>query len=176
MSAESSIRGSQPQFRLHVANTPPLVELARMLVAEYGALPHTTGRWPTMAADIAALPQPYVLPRGVLLVALEPDHADPPTADDAIGCGAMITLASGVAELKRIYVRPRARRRGLGEAITLSLMSWAETIGLERVRLDTAPELVAACILYERLGFVRIPPYREGLLPDAVCYERAARL
>lgn len=81
-----------------------------------------------------------------------------------------------IGELKRIYVRPTARRHGLGKAITLALIAWAGSFGFERVRLDTAPELTAACALYERLGFVRIPPYKDGLLPDAVCYERAVHL
>lgn len=169
--------GVTRSFELHVAATPALVHVARTLVAEYAALPHTVGRWTTAAADIAALPAPYVPPKGVLLVALEPRHAAAPTAELGLGCGALGALPTpGVAELKRIYVRPHARRRGLGEAITLALIDWAGSLGYERVRLDTAPELTAAITLYERLGFTPIPPYRDGLLPDAVCLERTVRV
>lgn len=162
------------RFRLRVVDTPCLTAVARTLMREYASMPHTRGRWLTADADIAALPQPYVPPHGVLLVAFEEDSVDEPSADNALAVGALGTLATPcIGELKRIYVRPRARRRGLGEAITLALIDWAGSFGFERVRLDTAPELTAACALYERLGFARIAPYKDGLLPDAVCYERA---
>jgi putative acetyltransferase len=144
-------------------------------MTEYAALPHTTGRWPTVAVDIAALPAPYVLPAGVLLIALADERSEPPP-EMALGCGALIAQEPpAVAEIKRVYVRPHARRRGIGEAITRELISWADTLGFERVRLDTAPELLAARALYTQLGFYSIPHYRAGLLPDALCFERAVR-
>lgn len=140
--------------------------VARTLVEEYAALPHTAGRWPTMVADIAALPHPFVEPSGVLLVAMD--------ADDALGCGALAALEPPhVAEIKRVYVRPTARGRGVGEALTVALLSHAARLGYRTVRLDTAPELRAAQALYRRLGFRPIAQYREGLLSDALCFERA---
>ncbi|MFL5560793.1 MAG: GNAT family N-acetyltransferase [Gemmatimonadaceae bacterium] len=147
------------------------------MVAEYAALPHNAGRWPTPAADIAALPTPYVRPMGVLLVALEAANVAVPTPESALGCGALGAVQHPhVAELKRIYVRPHARGRGIGKAIMVALIEWADSLGFERVRLDTAPELTAALALYRQLGFTPIPPYREGLLPDALCFDRAVRL
>ncbi|MFN7915469.1 MAG: GNAT family N-acetyltransferase [Vicinamibacterales bacterium] len=142
-----------------------LVEQARMLVREYAALPHTPGRWPTAAAEIAALPHPYVPPMGALLLAS--------AEGECLGCGALLGLdEAGCAEIKRVYVRPDARGRGVGELITRGLMVEAGRLGYAVVRLDTAPELTAAQALYRRLGFVPIPPYRGGLLPDALCFER----
>lgn len=165
------------RFSLLVADTPPLVHIARTLVSEYAALPHTVGRWPTAAADIAALPTPYVPPTGVLLVALDAEYTGAPSEPVALGCGALVALDTpAVGEIKRVYVRPSARRRGLGEAITRALLQWADTLGFTRVRLDTAPELLAARRLYERLGFTPIPPYKDGLLPDALCFERSVRV
>src|SRR5438270_9949990 len=97
---------------LRVVDSPALAHIARILVAEYAALPHTAGRWPSAAADIAALPKPYVLPTGVLLVALDAEHPGPPS-EAAVGCGALLALDEpAVAEIKRVYVRPHARRRG----------------------------------------------------------------
>jgi len=136
-------------------------------------MPHTNGRWVNAEADIAALPAPYVLPSGVLLIALEDERLNPPP-EMALGCGALIAHEPpSIAQIRRVYVRPGARRRGIGEAITRELISWADTLGFERVRLDTAPELLAARALYEQLGFYPIPHYRAGLLPDALCFERA---
>lgn len=155
-------------IRVTEQSDPPLVELARTLVREYAALPHTAGRWPTADTEIAALPRPYLYPRGVLLVSVD--------GDDAWGCGALLALDTpGHAEIKRVYVRPAARGRGVGEAITRGLLAEAQELGFTTVRLDTAPELTAAQALYRRLGFVPIPHYRKGLLADALCFERAVR-
>ncbi|MBL8981918.1 MAG: GNAT family N-acetyltransferase [Gemmatimonadetes bacterium] len=140
------------------------VEAARMLMTEYAALPHTTGRWLTMHADIAALPEPFVQPHGALLLAID--------GDAAMGCGGLVTLEPGVGEIKRMYVRPAARGRGVGAALLRALLARAAAMGLERMRLDTAPELLEAQALYRRFGFVPIPHYRPGLLPDALCFER----
>jgi ribosomal protein S18 acetylase RimI-like enzyme len=159
---------------LRVADSPELVTIARTLMAEYAALPHTTGRWTTAAADIAALPAPYISPSGVLLVAMR--SGSDAVADDAsaLGCGGLVALEiPGDAEIKRLYVRPSARGRGVGEALTRELMRFAEILGFRRVRLDTAPELRGAIRLYERLGFTHILPYKSGLLSDAVCMERS---
>lgn len=148
------------------ANAPAeRVQTLRALMAEYAALPHTVGRWPTMASDVAMLPIPFVAPLGVMLVAM--------SGDDVLGCGGLIALEEGVGEIKRMYVRPAARGRGIGAALLTGLLAHATEMGFARVRLDTAPELQAAQALYRSFGFSLIPSYREGLLPDALCFERS---
>ena len=156
------------QLEVVSANGPPaLLAMAKALVGEYAAMPHIAGRWATPEADISALPAPYVLPAGILLVAHE--DAEP------IGCGALLAFAPGIGEIKRVYVRPQGRGRGVVEAVTRALIDCAGQLGFDRVRLDTAPELLAARALYERLGFVAIPHYRDGLLPGTLCFERSVR-
>lgn len=142
-----------------------LRDAARTLMVEYATLPHTVGRWRTVSADLEALPRPFVSPTGVLLVIFD--------GAAAIGCGALRILEPGVGEVKRMYIRPSARGRGAGEALLQALIDRAEAMGLGHVRLDTAPELVAAQALYRRFGFTPIPRYLESQLPDALCYERA---
>jgi hypothetical protein len=93
------------QLEVVSANGPPaLLAMAKALVGEYAAMPHIAGRWATPEADISALPAPYVLPAGILLVAHE--DAEP------IGCGALLAFAPGIGEIKRVYVRPQGRGRG----------------------------------------------------------------
>lgn len=144
-----------------------VVECARLLMREYAELPHAQGRWPAADAEIALLPSPYLPPDGAFLLAAE--------GKDVLGCGALLALGGrpGYAEIKRVYVRPAARGHGIGEAITRALLDAAGRLAFRIVRLDTAPELLAAQALYRRLGFEPIPHYREGLLPDALCFERA---
>jgi len=142
------------------------LELARDLVREYAVLPHVNGRWFTADAEIAALPAQYVSPTGVFLVATE--------NGGGLGCGALRANDTlGMAEVKRMYVRPSARGRGVGALLLQALLDHAVTLGFSNVRLDTATELTAARTLYERFGFLEIPRYRDDLLPDAVCYGRA---
>lgn len=144
------------------------LESARELMREYAALPHAISRWTTAADDINALPGPFAPPGGLLLVA--EDDAGPH------GCGAIRLMADhpGAAEIKRVYVRERARGRGIGELLMRALMSHALQVSCNRVLLDTAPELAAARALYHRLGFRPIPLYSTSLAPDVICYEWTA--
>lgn len=148
----------------HEAETAGLAAI-RVLMAEYAALPHTVGRWPTVAQDLAALPQPFLPPRGLLVLAR--------TDAEPLGCAGLLALDPEIAEIKRMYVRPSARGRGLGTTLLSAVLDRAAALGFRRVRLDTAPELQVARALYQRHGFTPIPPYRSGLLPDALCFERA---
>ena len=142
-------------------------DAVRTLMTEYAAMPHTLGRWTTASADLAALPFPFVPPHGTLLLA-EIDT-------EPVGCGALRIIAPGIGEVKRMYVRPASRGRGVGEALLRGLLSSAQALALDRVRLDTAPELSAAQALYRRIGFVSIPRYLDEQLPDALCFERPVR-
>jgi putative acetyltransferase len=143
------------------------LESVRELMREYAALPHAISRWTTAAADIRALPGPFA-PPGSLLVAVDDTGAQ--------GCGALRVMADhpGAAEIKRVYVRERARGKGVGELLMRALMAHALQIGCNRVLLDTAPELVAARALYGRLGFRAIPLYSTSLAPDVICFEWSA--
>lgn len=140
------------------------VETVRVLMREYAALPHVCGRWDTIAEDVAALPEPFVAPHGVLLLAWQ--------GDVPVGCVALGALEATIGEVKRMYVRPTARRLGVGAALLDALLLHARRIGYERVRLDTAPELTAAIALYERFGFVQIPSYLESRCAEALYFER----
>jgi GNAT superfamily N-acetyltransferase len=66
-------------------------------------------------------------------------------------------LGSGSVELKRMYLRPAERGRGLGRRLLLVALDWARMHGMHVVRLDTSERMVAAQRLYEAHGFVRVP-------------------
>jgi GNAT superfamily N-acetyltransferase len=76
--------------------------------------------------------------------------------------------ASGAAELKRMYLEPAARGRGLGRALAEAAIDGARGLGYRRVLLDSRRSLVAACALYRSLGFVDVAPYRHNPFADAV--------
>jgi putative acetyltransferase len=89
------------------------------------------------------------------------------------GCAALRELDATTAELHRVYVRPSARRHGLGRTLVEYLLAAARRLDYQRVRLETGVRQPAAMALYERLGFRRIAPCGEYARdPTSVCYER----
>ena len=93
----------------------------------------------------------YLPPRGRLLLG----YADGQVA----GIACLKELAPTIGEVKRMYVRPAARGRGLGRALLDRLLAEARTIGYERVRLDSARFMAEAHRLYRAAGFREIEPY-----------------
>jgi GNAT superfamily N-acetyltransferase len=82
------------------------------------------------------------------------------------GMGGLRWLRPGVAEVKRVYVRPAYRGMRVGAAIVRRLLDDARAFGYERVKLDTAPFMYTAQKLYEGLGFVDCAPYEETEVPE----------
>ena len=77
----------------------------------------------------------------------------------ALGCGALRTLGDGVAELKRMYVVPSARGRGVSKAVLAALESAARERGWTTLRLETGPRQPEAIGLYSRAGYRPIGPF-----------------
>lgn len=76
-----------------------------------------------------------------------------------VAMGGVRRSEDGVAELKRVYVRPAGRGHRLGQALARRLVDDARAFGYRTVRLDTLPFMGAAQAVYEALGFVDCAPY-----------------
>ncbi len=95
------------------------------------------------------------------------DECMPPTGcfvlarDDTgiVGCGALHPLGDGAAELKRLYVEPRARGTGLGRALVQERIAVARQLGYTRLYCDTLKNSVEMQGLYKTLGFELCGPY-----------------
>jgi GNAT superfamily N-acetyltransferase len=83
--------------------------------------------------------------------------------DLAVGCGALRRLDETTAELKRMYVNPSVRGRGIGRALLDALEGEARVLGVTRIVLETGTRLVPAIKIYEAMGYVRIPLFGEYL-------------
>jgi len=77
---------------------------------------------------------------------------------DAVGCGA-IKFFDGYAEVKRVFVAPRARGLGVARQIIGTLESAALSAGLHTMRLETGIHQPDALALFESVGFVRRGSY-----------------
>jgi GNAT superfamily N-acetyltransferase len=94
----------------------------------------------------------------------------------AIGCGALRALEPGVAELKRMYVVPSARGRGVSRQLLVALEAAAVERGWNTLRLETGPRQPEAVGLYESAGYRPIAAFGAYVgAPDAddsLFYER----
>jgi len=88
------------------------------------------------------------------------------TADQLLGCGAFTcTREAGLAELKRLYVRPAFRGLGASRQLTQHLMAQARAAGFERMGLSTWRTNTLALGLYQRMGFTPMPAFKNH--PDS---------
>jgi GNAT superfamily N-acetyltransferase len=81
---------------------------------------------------------------------------------EAVAGGGLRRLDDGVAEIKRMFVRPAARSRGVARALLEALEQTARELGYERIRLDTGPKQVHGLALYRSAGYVDVPPYNDN--------------
>lgn len=152
-------------IRLEQAGSPEAVATARELFAEYQRAIGVDLCFQGFQAEVASLPGAYAPPRGRLLIAS--------VDGEVAGCGALRPLGGDAAEMKRMWVRPAFRGRGLGRAVAEALLEAARSEGYARVRLDTLPAMTEAQALYRSLGFRAVPPYNDNPHPGAIHMELA---
>ena len=85
--------------------------------------------------------------------------------DQPAGIACLKVLTDSIGEIKRMYVRPEARNKGLGRALLNQLLEKARQIGYERIRLDSARFMTEAHKLYQRAGFHEIEAYEGSEIP-----------
>ncbi len=113
--------------------------------------------------ELATLPGAYARPDGRLLLAY--------VGDEVAGCVALRRLEPDVCEMKRLYLRPAFRGSGVGLKLAQTIIAEACAAGYRRMRLDTLPTMRSALVLYHKLGFREIQPYRNNPVEGAVFLE-----
>jgi GNAT superfamily N-acetyltransferase len=77
----------------------------------------------------------------------------------AVGCGAVKEYAKGVAEVKRMFVKPEWRGRGIAKRILSELENWANELNFSECVLETGKNQPEAIGLYQKSGYQKIPNY-----------------
>jgi GNAT superfamily N-acetyltransferase/uncharacterized damage-inducible protein DinB len=80
---------------------------------------------------------------------------------DIVACGATRPVEPGIAEIKRMYVRPAARGRGYSKQMLAALESSARASGVTRLILETGDRQPEAIALYRSAGYVTVPLFGE---------------
>ena len=102
----------------------------------------------------------YQSPNGVFLVAY--------SIDVPAGCAALRRFDDSAAEIKRMWIDPSARGRGIGRGLLSALESLARDLGYRRLCLDTSAHLHEAIALYRSSGFEQIADYNNN--PEAALW------
>jgi ribosomal protein S18 acetylase RimI-like enzyme len=146
------------------AETPEQIAKARELFLEYANSLGFSLCFQSFDQELAALPGDYAPPNGRLLLATS--NGDP------AGCVALHNLESDICEMKRLYVRPQYRGKGLGRELAEKIIAEARQLGYKKLRLDTVePIMKTAVAMYRHLGFREISPYRDNPIAGALYME-----
>lgn len=139
-------------IRLLQATTPREWDEARRLVREYAASLNVDLSFQKFDEELQHFTTEYAAPNGAFILAEE--------AGRYLACIALRQFSDGIGEIKRLYVVPAARGRGLGRVLVEHIIAAAAAIGYRSVLLDTLPFMKEAQALYSSLGFKPTTPYR----------------
>jgi GNAT superfamily N-acetyltransferase len=135
------------EWQIQPVEGETMIAAVRALLQEYWDSFGFTPCFQNFGEELAALPGAYAPPGGRL--ALASIGAQP------AGCIALRRVDADRAEAKRLYVCPRFRSHGLGQAILQWVINEARAAGYLEIVGDTMPVMRDALALYDRMGFER---------------------
>jgi putative acetyltransferase len=145
------------------AQGPDEIEEVRHLFWEYETFLGVDLSFQCFEDELVTLPGKYAPPTGALFIAVN--------GEQTAGCVALRKLEDAVCEMKRLFVRPQFRGRGLGRQLAVRIVDEAIRLGYSMMLLDTLDRLEKAMKLYESLGFVRTKPYYHNPLHGVVYWK-----
>ena len=153
-------------LKIYPAETNEDVDVARSILGEYLSWRESQGsiscrELRAFREQLADLPAEFAGPGGCLLIA---GYEEGPA-----GCVGLRDLGDDICEMKRLYVRPQCRGRGIGRGLAKAVIEKAKEIGYSCMRIDTFDD--AAKALYASLGFKEIEPYRDNPIESVVFME-----
>ena len=91
----------------------------------------------------------------------------------AIGCGAFKKFDEVTAEIKRMFVLPEQRGKGLAKYILNAIEDWASEMGYTKFILETSPKLESAIALYKKSGYEIIPNFKQYIdVENSMCMKK----
>jgi putative acetyltransferase len=133
-------------------DVPAVVDLVRETLAEFAL---RFGEGSTTDAELLGLPSSYDARGGAFWVAVD-------GGGSVVGTCGLFPVGSGDYELRKMYLRPASRGKGLGQRLLDASVAWARSQGAARIVLDTTEQMTRAIAFYEANGFVRDDAHRRG--------------
>lgn len=152
-----------PNLQVQLAQTSAAINAIRQLLWTYGEARNFDAAMGNYKEELAQLPGKYGPPEGALLLAK--------WQGQPAGCVAIRQLSSEICEMKRMYVHPDFRQRGIGKALIETILEHARLLGYTIMRLDSHPHMIAAQSLYEKAGFYPIDAYNDNPTPGIRFFE-----
>jgi putative acetyltransferase len=147
---------------IRTAASPADLALVRDLWREYWKSIDLPDEFQGFGEELKGLPGMYGADGGALLLAESTPEAVP------AGTIALRRLDDRAGEVKRLYLRPQFRGRGLGRYLLENVIERARAIGYQALYADTLPSMTEALALYERQGFEKVDAYASNPTPGAV--------
>jgi GNAT superfamily N-acetyltransferase len=135
---------SDIEFRVVAFDAPEAVEMIEELQSEYVTRYGSGDETPVEPAEFAP-------PRGIFVIASDAGHP--------VGCAGVRITEPGLGELKRMYVRHSARRRGIARQLLDRMENEARALGATRLRLETGARQPEALALYISAGYSDAEPF-----------------
>ena len=141
---------------VEIKDTPELLPELRAVLMEYGfymynQLSLTDGKERFMT-ELETLPGAnYQSPSGTFILAIYKEKI--------AGCVGIKKFTTNECEMKRMYIRPEFREKGIGGLLFDYVIKWSKTMGYKKILLDTNEEMKEAVKLYLKKGFIKIPAY-----------------
>jgi putative acetyltransferase len=152
------------EFRITPAELPTQIAQVRELFLEYAKSLGFSLCFQGFDAELASLPGDYAPPEGRLFLA--------EYGEQLAGCAALHRSGPQIGEMKRLYLRPAFRGKGLGRVLSEKIIAEARAIGYSKLRLDTVePVMKDAVAMYRRMGFREVAPYRENPMAGTLYME-----
>jgi GNAT superfamily N-acetyltransferase len=90
-----------------------------------------------------------------------------------LGCGAIKAFDANTMEIKRMYVKPESRGKGIASKILSELEAWASELSYNKCLLETGIKQPEALRLYTKNGYERIPNYGQySDIIGSLCFEK----
>jgi epoxyqueuosine reductase len=144
-----------------VPATPEDLDTVRRLFREYEASLPFDLSFQSFEQELAGLPGRYAPPSGRMLLARYNGAF--------VGCVALRQIGEEICEMKRLFVQPAFRGKGVGKTLAQAIIEEGRRIGYKRMRLDTVCDPARG--LYRSLGFREIPPYQHVPIDGVVFME-----
>lgn len=151
-------------FEFIHAVSPGHFSIARDLFTEYATWLNVDLCFQHFDSELKNLENMYAPPKGDLILCKN--------GDEFIGCVGIRSFSDEVAEMKRLYVKPGARKSGIGSALIKEAEAFAIYNGYKEIKLDTLNTMTTAVELYKKNGYIETTAYYHNPLPGVVYFSK----